>query len=79
MPSESLADIKQRDWIRACCKLGLHVETNRGKGGHILIKHPQNGSKYTIQSDLFKLLNKKIFNKLEEWGFSEEEIFEALR
>ena len=79
MPSESLADVKQSDWIRACRKLGLLVETGRGKGGHVLVKHPQNGMKYTVQTDLHKIINVKIFNKLKEWGFAEECIFEALR
>ncbi|EKD33271.1 MAG: hypothetical protein ACD_76C00055G0003 [uncultured bacterium] len=79
MPSESLADVKQRDWIRACLKLGLRVETNHGKGSHVLVKHPQNGSKYTIQNDLYKILNIKIKNKLIQWGFTEDQIFEALR
>lgn len=79
MPRESLADVKQRDWIRVCRKLGLQVETNRGKGGHVLVKHPSNGNKYTVQSDLHKIINIKIFNKLQQWGFTEEQIFEALR
>lgn len=79
MPSESLADVKQHDWIRACRKLGLSVDTNRGKGGHILVKHPENGSKCTIQHDLHRIINIKIFGKLEEWGFEEERIFAALR
>ncbi|MBP9864493.1 hypothetical protein KBC54_03535 [Patescibacteria group bacterium] len=79
MSSESLSDVKQNDWIRACRKLGLQVETNRGKGGHVLVKHPQNGMKYTVQSDLHKIINIKIFHKLEQWGFTEEQIFEALR
>ena len=79
MPSESLADVRQRDWIRACRKLGLDVITNRGKGGHVLVKHPKTGTKYTVQSDLHKIINIKIFNKLKEWGFGEEQIFEALR
>lgn len=79
MPSESLADIKQNDWIRACRKLGLQVETHRGKGGHVLVKHPQNGTKYTVQSDLHRVINIKIFNKLKQWGFTERQLFEALR
>lgn len=79
MPSESLADIKQNDWIRACRNLGLQVETRRGKGSHVLVKHPRNGMKYTVQSDLHKIINIKIFNKLKQWGFTEEQIFEALR
>ncbi len=79
MPSESLADIHQNDWIRACRKLGLHVETHRGKGGHVLVKHPRNGMKYTVQSDLHRVINIKILNKLKRWGFTREQIFEALR
>lgn len=79
MSSESLADVKQGDWIRACRKLGLLVETRRGKGGHVLVKHPSNGCKYTVQSDLHKVINIKIFSKLKQWGFTDAQIFEALR
>ena len=79
MPSESLADIRQKDWMRACLKLGLRVETKHGKGSHVLICHKTNGTKYTLQRDLYRIINVKIFHKLKEWGFSEEEIFEALR
>lgn len=79
MPSESLADITQGDWIRTCHKLGLTVETKHGKGSHILVKHPVNGTKYTIQRDLHRIINIKIFNKLKQWEFTEEKIFEALR
>ncbi len=79
MPSESLSDIRQRDWIIACGKLGLRVETNHGKGSHVLVKHPQDGRKYTIQHDLHRIINIKIFNKLRQWGFSEDQIYEALR
>lgn len=68
MPKESLADIKQRDWIRACRKLGLFIDTRRGKGGHILVKHPKNGMKYTIQSDLHKIINERILKKNEGMG-----------
>ena len=79
MSSESLADIRQRDWIRACRKLGIIVETHHGKGSHILVKHPSNGSKYTIQHDLHKWINLKIFRKLQAWGFGEEQLWDALR
>jgi len=79
MPSESLADVKQSDWIRASRKLGLQVETKHGKGSHVLVKHPTNGTKYTVQHDLHRVLNIKIFNKLKQWGFTDEQVFEALR
>ena len=79
MPSESLSDVTQRDWIRACSKLGLTVDTRHGRGSHILVKHPTSGIKYTIQNDLHRIINIKIFNKLKQWGFTEEQIHEALR
>lgn len=64
MPSESLSDVKQGDWIRACRKLGLAVETRHGKGSHVLVKHPNDSRKYTIQHDLHRIINVKIFNTL---------------
>ncbi len=79
MPSESLADVKQRDWLRACAKLGLRIETKHGKGSHALVCHPVTGAKYTIQHDLHRIINVKIFSKLKAWGFQDEQIFEALR
>ncbi len=78
MPSRSLADITQRQWIRACRKLGLQVETKHGKGSHVLVKHPNDGRKYTIQKNLNRLINQKIFKKLLEWEFGEDEIWKAL-
>jgi hypothetical protein len=74
----SLSDIKQADWIRACKKLDLEVNTKSGKGSHCLIKSPRSGDKYTIQSKLFNIVNLKIYKKLLEWGFTEEEIDKAL-
>ena len=59
-------------------KLGLEVSTRSGKGSHILVKHPQVCSKYTIQKGLHKFINIKIFKKLLEWGFDEEDIWDAL-
>lgn len=78
MPSESLADISQSDWMRACGKLGLRVETKHGKGGHVLVIQPNGNAKYTIQHRLHKLINQKIFKKLTSWGFTEEQIWDVL-
>ena len=78
MPSHSFSDITQAQWQKACLKLGLKVETGHGKGSHILVKHSQTEHKYTIQRDLHKFLNIKIFKKLLEWGFEEEETWKAL-
>jgi len=79
MPSRSLSDITQSQWIKACIKLGLVVETNHGKGSHVLIKHPKTESKYTIQHNLHKFINLKIFKKMMEWGIEEEQIWDALK
>ena len=68
MSNQSLADLQQRDWIRACLKLGLVVETSHGKGSHILMKHPRDGHKYTIQKHLRRLINQKIFKKLIDYN-----------
>jgi len=79
MPSRSFSDITQKQWEKACLKLGLEVETKFGKGSHIIVKHPQTGHKYTIQKNLHKFINIKIFEKMLEWGFDEERIWEALK
>lgn len=78
MPSRSFTDINQSQWKKAALKLGLIVKTKHGKGSHILIQHPQTGRKYTVQKDLHKFINMKIFKKLLEWGFDEEDIWEVL-
>ncbi len=70
---------KQRDWIKACKKLGLEVNTKSGKGSHILVKSPLSGEKYTIQHDLYNIANLKIYKKLLEWGCSEDDINKALK
>ena len=79
MPSRSFSDISQSQWIRACTKLGLIIETKHGKGSHVLIKHPKTEHKYTIQNNLHKFINMKIFKKILEWGFEEESIWDALK
>jgi len=79
MPQHSLADLTQNDWIHACLKLGLTANTQGGKGSHILIIHPSSNRKYTIQRRLHKYINLKILKHLQSWGFSEEQIWEALR
>jgi len=45
----------------------------------MLVEHPHNGTKYTLQYDLNRIINIKIFNKLKQWGFDEKMIFDALQ
>ncbi len=56
MPNRSFSDITQTQWEKACLKLGLNIETKRGKGSHILVKHPETEHKYTIQKNLTIIL-----------------------
>lgn len=79
MSSRSFSDITQAQWIRACRKLGLTIETGHGKGSHVLVTHPETQSKYTIQHRLHKFINMKIFKKMTEWGFEEDQIWDALK
>lgn len=78
MPNRSFSDITQKDWLRACRKLDLIVNTKYGKGSHCLITNSQTNQKYTVQHKLHKFVNLKIFKKLMEWGFSEKDIWNAL-
>lgn len=79
MSSHSFSDITQKDWIKASRKLGLIVDCGFGRGSHVRVMHPQTHVKYTIQHDLHKFINIKIFKKMLEWGFDEEKIWEALK
>jgi hypothetical protein len=74
----SLSDLKQKDWIKACEKLGVEVNVKSGRGSHALIKRPGSSEKYTLQNDLHKILNQKYYKKLQDWGFSDSEINKAL-
>ncbi len=79
MSSHSFSDITQTQWIKACWKLGLVVDSGFGKGSHVRIEHPQTKVKYTIQFSLHKFINMKIFKKMVERGFEEEKIWDALK
>lgn len=46
MPSESLSDITQRQWLRACAKLGMVIKENVGKGSHVTVMNPRTGARY---------------------------------
>lgn len=76
---QGLSDVKQRDWIRACRKLGLDVDCSKGKGSHCLILRPGTPDRYTLQKNLYKIVNEKIFRQMVRWGFAENQIETALR
>ena len=73
---------KQKDWLTACKRLGLVVDTTRGKGSHARVYAPNNPviPPLTIQnSNLNPITNGKIYKHLKMMGFSEEEIDKALK
>ena len=61
-------------------KLGLRIIIGKsgGKGSHMKIFVPRFNRPYIIQSDLNKLINQKIFKKLVQSGFLENDIWRAL-
>jgi predicted RNA binding protein YcfA (HicA-like mRNA interferase family) len=79
VPRPSFSNIKQKDWIKACKKLGMEVDKTRGKGSHCLVKSPTSGAKYTIQKNLHNIANLKIYQKMLEWGIDEDDLNDALK
>lgn len=74
-------DISQKQWIKACKKLGLEVMVSRGHGSHARVYAPDNpsGAPITIQHKTYKHVNTSIYKALLSLGFSEEEIDKALK
>ena len=76
----SITNLSQKRWIKACKKLGLVVDTKKGKGSHIRVSHPNGGlHPLTIPNHTHKIINLAIYKALLEWGFEEEEIDKALK
>ena len=75
----SLTDLTQKQWLKACKKLGLTVDVKSGKGSHARIKHPSEGLRpLTIPYHTHKMISLAIYKTLLEWGFDETAIDEAL-
>jgi len=76
----SITDLTQKQWIKACKKLGLIVDTKKGKGSHVRVSHPSGGlHPLTIPNKTHKMLSIALYKSLLEWGFGEEEIDKALK
>lgn len=81
-PLKSLSsDISQKQWLKACKKLGLKVDKIAGHGSHAIVKCPQNpiGRPITIQNHINRLISVEIYKSLKNLGFSEEDIDKALK
>lgn len=74
----SLTNITQRKWVNACIRLKLVVDKKRGKGSHYRVINPVNNRKTILPHNCHKYINLEIYKTLLEWGFTEEEIDDAL-
>lgn len=75
----SLSSLNQKQWLKACKKLGLEVDTKSGKGSHARVYPPARALRpTTIPHNPHKMISLSIYKTLLEWGFSEEEIDQAL-
>ncbi|PIQ91570.1 MAG: hypothetical protein COV70_03020 [Parcubacteria group bacterium CG11_big_fil_rev_8_21_14_0_20_39_22] len=88
---DRIKNLKQRDWIKACERLGLHVLTSHGKGSHCAVYKnntcPPGDSSccvVTIPHNLYSQIQRDIFKKILSYGlkeqkYSEEDIWIALK
>ena len=78
MKIKNLKQLKQRDWLKICSKLGFQVNTKAGKGSHCKIINLQ-GHSYTISYKLNPQTNKKIYNHfVKQWGVAESDLQKLL-
>ena len=82
---KGLDGIKQKDWLVAGKRLGVEASKKGGNGSHAVLRDPRypdpsdtRGLISTIQKKLFKQANQAIFKQLLNYGFSEDEIWQAL-
>ena len=75
----SLTDLTQKRWVKALKKLGLEVDKKKGKGSHYRVHNPRNGKYTTLPAHCHKFTSLAIYKQLLEWGFTEQEIDNALR
>lgn len=70
-------DLTQTKWINACKRLGLEINTKGGKGSHIKVSCKGKGATI-VPIHINQMINKSLGSTLQKWGFSEEQIREAL-
>lgn len=79
MNEKGFSGLKSSDWRKACKKLGLSIDSSKGKGSHCKICHPDTNKCFTLQKKIHKFISMKYFKKLLEWDISEEDIWNALK
>lgn len=80
-PSNIDSGLTQSQWINACRKLGLIVDTSRGNGSHARAYFGSDASvpPMTIQCHMNKIISQKIYKNLLKLGFTEKQIDKALK
>lgn len=75
-----ISDLTQKQWIKACKKLGLEIDKKSGKGSHVRVYPPSQALRpMTIPYHTHKMMSISLYKKLLEWGFEENEIDSALK
>jgi len=82
-----LNNVGQSDWIKAAEKLGLDVVKNNSGTSHTHnVRDPKNtnlddvrGVIATLQINLYKQANQKIFNRFLGFGLKEDDIWKSLK
>lgn len=75
----SFTSLSQKQWGKACKKLGLTVDKKKGKGSHWRVTGGKGTRPMTLPSDCHKFISIDIYKTLLRWGFTEEQIDDALK
>ncbi|OHA73668.1 MAG: hypothetical protein A2940_01785 [Candidatus Wildermuthbacteria bacterium RIFCSPLOWO2_01_FULL_48_29] len=83
---QQLGNIKKKeDWIRAAGKLGLQVTQPKGGSSHYALRFPgyeksdMKGFISNVYDPLRKDISEAVFKKLLDNGYSEDDIWKALK
>lgn len=73
----NLTNTSQKDWCKACKRLGLKIDKKKGKGSHYRVTNPANNKITIVPYKCHKFISLGIYKTLLSWGFEEDEINDA--
>ena len=76
---------RPKEWLKVAEKLGLRITRSTGGTSHCTIRDPKNPNDddsksliSTIQKNLYKQSNQRIFKQIIDFGIPEDDIWKAL-
>lgn len=76
----NITNLTQKDWLKACKRLGMEIDTKSGKGSHARVYNPSgNFRPQTIPNHMNKYISLELYKTLLMWGFSEEQIDKSVK